>query len=225
MTVQSFLNLVMRDLQVIYSGQGPSSDQSNEAFSTLNEILASWSFEGLLVPTHAVTQFALTSGTNLYTLGVGATWVTAALPIKVKGAISSLTGIQKGMAVMPMGEFEMSIDNGIGVAAVLPSKMGIDNSAPMRNVILWPTPNNSSAVVQLSYWMPLTAFATLGDSVAFALPAFELAVRNELTLRLADMYHMPVTQIMLQNAQSSKMALTRIDPAEPPTEGVVPKAA
>ncbi len=224
MTVQSFLNLALRDLQVIFSGQAPSSDQSNEAFSVLNEILASWSFEGLLVPGHAVTTFALTAATSLYTMGVGATWVTSALPIKVKGAISSLTGFQKGMQVMPMGEFEASIANELGATAVLPSKMGIDNSAPMRNVILWPTPNNSSAVVQASYWMPLTAFSTLGDSVAFALPAFELAVRNELVLRLADMHRVAVTPSMITNAQSSKMALTRIDPAEPPTAGVVPKS-
>lgn len=223
MTVQQLINLTYRDLQVTLSGQTPSSDQSNEAFSTLNEIIASWSFEGLLIPGHAVTTFTLTAGTALYTLGVGATWVTAALPIKVKGAISSLTGIQNGMTVMPMGDFEASIKNGIGATAALPDKLGIDNAAPIRNVILFPTPNNSSAVVQLSYWMPLTGFATLGDTVSFALPAFELAVRNELALRLADMHHVPVTQTMTNNAQSSKMALTRIDPAEPPTAGVVPK--
>jgi hypothetical protein len=224
MTVQAFINLVYRDLVVIYSGQTPSTDQSNDALSTLNEILASWSHEGLLVPTHAVTTFALTAGTSLYTMGVGATWVTAALPIKVKGAISSLTGIQQGMAVMPMGEYETSIENGMGLTAVLPKKLGIDNAAPMRNVILWPTPSNSSAVVQASYWMALTAFATLGDSVAFALPAFELAVRNELAIRLAGMHQKPVTQDMIANAQSSKLSLARIDPSEPPTNPL-PKAA
>lgn len=226
MTVQAFINLVYRDLRVTYSGQTPSSDQSNEAFSTLNEILASWSHEGLLVPTHAVSSFAITAGqTSPITMGVGAAWVTAALPIKVKGATASLTGFQKGMQVMPMGDFEMSIANELGITAALPSKMGVDNSAPMRNVRLWPTPNNSSTVIEVSYWTPLTAFATLGDSVAFALPAFELAIRNELALRLADMHHVPVSQIMMTNAQASKMALMRIDPAEPPTDGIIPKGA
>jgi hypothetical protein len=220
--LQRFINLTYRDIGVIYSGQTPSTDQSNDALDTINEILGNWSQEGLLVPTHAVTSFALTAATAGYTMGVGGTWVTSDLPIKVKGALSSLTGFQQGLEVVPMGEFEASIANAIGATATLPTRMGIDNAAPLRNVRLWPTPNSSSAVVEVSYWMPLTAFVALTDTVAFALPAFELALRNEAGLRLANMHKCPVTQDMLLAAQASKTALMRIDPTEPPAQAAQP---
>lgn len=218
MTLQRFLNLTFRDINIMYPGQTPSTDQSNEGMDTLNEILANWSHEGLLVGSHAVTSFALAAGTSAYTFGVGATWVTAALPIKVKGAVSSLSGFQQGVTVMPMGDFETSIANAIGATAALPAKMGVDNAAPIRNVRVWPPPNSSSAVVEVSYWMPLTPFAALSDAVAFAMPGFELAVRNELALRLSTSFQKPVTPEMIANAASSKAALARIDPAEPPTQ-------
>jgi hypothetical protein len=224
MTVQQFLHGIFRDLVVVYPGQTESVDQSNEALLVLNEILGSWSHEGLLVPGHAVNTYSLAAGTSAYTLGVGATWSTAALPVKVKGAMSSLLTFQHGVQVMPMGDFEMSIANELGVTAGVVTKMGVDNAAPNRNIRVWPTPNNSSALIEVSYWMPLAAFATLGDTVAFALPAFELAIRNELALRLAHMHGIPVSQDMMSNAQSSKLALTRIDPSEPPTDGMTNKA-
>ncbi len=218
MTAQRLINLALRDLKVILSGQAPSTDQSTDGFDTLNEILASWSHEGLLLPTHVVSVFSLTSAQRNYTFGVAANWATTALPVKVTGALAELTvtggAFQHGLQILPMGEFESSIANEIGRAAVLPLKLGIDNSAPLRNIRLWPTPNNSSATIEIAYWIPLTAFATLGDAVAFALPAFEVAVRNELTLRLAAMYEIPLTPDMTSNAQSSRAALARTDPAE-----------
>lgn len=229
MTVQQLVNLSLRDLDRIRSGQTPSTDESNDSLATLNEILANWSHEGLLVPTHTLTTFTLTGMTAAYTMGVGAAWVTSALPIKIKGAIASLGAFYQGVQILPMGEFEKSIQSGLGDTATLPLKLGVDNAAPQRNVRLWPMPNSSSAVIEVSYWTAMAAVA-LADTVAFALPAFEEAVRNELTLRLASMYLVPVTPVMMANAQASKLALTRIDPAEvaerPSAPGApVPQAA
>lgn len=218
MTIQQFVTLTLRDLEVVLSGQTPSTDQSNDALGTLNEILGNWSNEGLLVPTHALTTFAVSSGVPNYTMGItgaGATWVTAALPIKIKGAIASVAtgGFQRGVAILSMEAFEASVANPIGRTAALPEKLGVDNAAPLRNVRLYPTPNNSSALIEVSYWTAMAAVA-LSDTVAFALPGFEEALRNELALRLANMHHIPVNQAMLLNAESSKRALSRIDPGE-----------
>lgn len=228
MTVQQFINYPLRDLGQIYSGQTPSPDQSADAFNVLQEILGNWSQEGLLVATHVVTTFNLTSGTSAYTMGVGATWVTTGLPVKIKGAVASLTGFQRGLEIMNMGDFEASIRNEVGIAAALPTKLGIDDAAPIRNVRLFPPPNNSSATIEVSYWVPIALFTALTDTVssnaAFALPAFEQAVRDELTLRMAPMFRVPVTQTMMDNARSSKLALTRIDPSEPPALPEAPAA-
>jgi hypothetical protein len=213
MTIQQLITLSLRDTQVVWPGQTPSPDELQNGLDTLNETLDSWSNEGLLVPNHVLTQFALAAGTSNYTMGVGANWVTSALPIKLKGAIASLTGFQRGLEVLPMELFEASIDNAIGETSVLPLKLGIDNAAPQRNVRVWPTPNNSSAVIEASYWTPLASVA-LADTVNFALPGFQQAIQNELTLRLADMFRVAITPAMQMNAQNSKKALARLDPSE-----------
>ena len=225
MTVQIFINLALRDLgNNLFPGQTPSPDVSTEALNVSNEILGSWSHEGLLVPTHAVTSFSLTAGTSSYTLGAGATWNTSGLAIKVKGALASLGNFQGGVQVMPMGKFEASIQNGLGRTAVLPSKMGIDKSAPTRNVMVWPIPNSSSATILLTYWLPLALLVNLTDTLSFAEPAFELALRNELTNRMANSFRSPVTEAMAAAAQSSKAALATVDPSEPASAAEIAQA-
>ena len=224
MTVATLIYLSLRDIEVVYPGQLPSTDEITDGFNTVQEILGSWSHEGLLVPTHAVTVFALAAGTLGYTMGVGAVWATAALPIKIKGAIASVSGFQKGLTVLPMGEYQKLVANGIGETAALPALLGYDDAAPVRNVRLYPTPSNSAASIEVSYWTPITQFVTSGDTIAFALPAFEQALRNELTLRLAVMFNRPVTQAMAMNATASKMALTRTDPGEVPDQVAAPPA-
>jgi hypothetical protein len=223
-TVQQLVNLSLRDLNWIRPGQSPSTDESNDAFNTLQEIIANWSQEGLLVPTHAVTSYSLAANTNAYTFGVSATWATTGLPIKIKGAISSLSGFQQGLEIMNMGDFERSIANATARTDALPSRLGYDDAAPQRNVLLWPTPNSSSAAILVTYWVPMTPFVALTDTVAFALPAFEQAVRDELALRQAPMFPVPFNPMWAAKAQASKLALTRLDPSEIPGEQSVAQA-
>ena len=224
MTIQQLINGSLRDLEVILSGQTPSNDQSNDALNTLNDILGNWSHEGLLVPTHTLTSFSVIAGQVAYTMGVGGNWVTPSLPLKIKGAVSSLAGFQKGMAVVKMEEYQALLSDPIAETAALPVTMGIDNAAPLRNVRLHPTPNSSATLIEVSYW---TALASVGltDNVSFPLPAFQEAVRNELTLRLAPMHHVPVSQALVWNAASSRQALARIDPSEVTENPVQPVAA
>jgi hypothetical protein len=214
MTVQQFLYFPLRDIEIVFPGQTPSSDELNDSFQTLNDVLGNWSHEGLLVPTHTLTTFSLVSGISAYTMGVGGTWNTAALPIKIKGAVASVSGFTGPLQVLEMGDFEKLVSDPRGETAALPYLLGYDNAAPLRNIRVHHTPNNSAAVVEVSYWTPLTQFVALTDTVSFALPAFQQAIRNELALRLAVMFNRPVTQPMLANAQASKAALARLEPGE-----------
>jgi len=226
MTVPQLIYLCYRDIEVVYPGQTPSSDEQNDALDTLHEIFGSWSQEGLVVPTHTLTSFDLTAAQPNYTMGVGGNWDTTAggLPIKIKGAVSSLAKFQKKVTILAMGDFEKVVENGTGRTDTLPTILGVDNAAPLRNIRLFPTPNDSAAVIEVSYWtplsqwlVPLTLLVPITNAptpLSFPLPGFEQALRNELTNRLAVMFKRPVDQTMMGNAAASKSALTRIDPGE-----------
>jgi hypothetical protein len=214
LTVQLLVNQACLDIAIIYPGQTPSVDESNIGFWMLNEILGSWSQEGLLVPTHTLTSFALVAGTAAYTMGVGGTWNTAALPVKIKGAVASLSGFQKGLKILSMTDFQKLIADGLGETAALPMLLGVDDAAPQRNVRLHQIPNNSEATVEVSYWTPLTQFTLLTEDITFPMPGFYQALRDELTLRMAVTFKRPVDPNMMMNAKNSKSALARIDPGE-----------
>lgn len=215
MTVQTFVNLALRDIGRLWPGQTPSSDESTEGLAVANEIIGSWSHEGLLVPTHAVTGFAMSALTTGYTFGVGGTWVTASLPIRVKGARSINGNFSAPCRVLPMGQFDQEAPvNGAGRTVVLPMLMGVDNSAPTRNVRVYPPPAGAVTTMEVSYWLALAPLVNLTDALAFAEPAFELALRNELSLRMARSFNVEVTPAMLTLAAGSKSALARINPGE-----------
>lgn len=213
MTIQQLITLSLRDLQVVQPGQTPSADELQNSLDTLNETLDSWSNEGLLVPNHVLSVVNLSSGVDNYTLGTTGSWATTGFPIKLKGATAASSGFQKGIEILPMELYQASIENGTGLTATLPTKLGIDNAAPLRNIRVWPMPNQGFTPVTISYWIPLASVA-LGDTVSFALPGFQQAIQNELTLRLADMFRVAVSPAMQMNAQNSKKSLARLDPSE-----------
>ena len=49
----------------------PSTDQDDSGLEALNNMISSWSAEGLLVPYNTIESFALTVGKSTYTIGSG----------------------------------------------------------------------------------------------------------------------------------------------------------
>lgn len=70
-TARQIVQRALRSLAVIGQGQTLDAEQENDALYALNDMLASWSAEGLMVPNTELESFTLVSGTVSYTIGTG----------------------------------------------------------------------------------------------------------------------------------------------------------
>jgi len=211
MTVQDVINHALIDLGEIQPDETLNTPETNSAFLKLNLILSSWSLEGLTVYMHQVGNFTLQTGVIAYSMGVGGTWTTTQRPVKIKGATARATvsgggQIENGLTVLPMAAFEAAVKNPTARSDVLPSLLGEDSAAPLKNIRIWPPPA-AYASIEVSYWIPLTAFNALTDTVSFPAPGLELALIGELALTLAPGYGRPVTAELAGNVQRAKQRL------------------
>src|SRR5262245_30892551 len=91
-TVQEFVNSTLRLIGVIASGETPSTDESNDAFATLNQLLSNWSAAAVPVYQVARDVIPLTGAAN-YTIAVR--------PVKLKSAhITTTNGVSMPVEIV-----------------------------------------------------------------------------------------------------------------------------
>ena len=61
----------LKDIGVIASGETPTSEEAQDAFYMLNDILDQWSNESMMVYYKTEIVFPVTSGQTQYTIGPG----------------------------------------------------------------------------------------------------------------------------------------------------------
>jgi hypothetical protein len=211
MTGEVLITLALKDLGEISGDETPDTDEFTDGMYTLNHIIASWSNEELPTFQRVQTVFAYVVDTDAYTVGATGTWDTGATgtrPMKILSAVSYSGKFRRGMEVLPMGRFRSRIQNGTGITATLPDLLGFDNARPNINVRVFPMPNATSSI-ELEYWTALAALASKTTDIDYA-EGWELALRDELVLRLAPMYGKEASQTQIRNAQASKSAIAAI---------------
>lgn len=72
-TALSIIKSGMRKAGILSEVESPTSDQSADALETLNDILSSFSNDGLLVYAHTTENFSIYGGIGSYTIGSGGT--------------------------------------------------------------------------------------------------------------------------------------------------------
>jgi hypothetical protein len=230
MTVQDVITYALISLGEIQPNETPNTDENNWAFANVNLILSSWSLEGFTVYTHQISNFALQTGVISYTMGVGGTWGTTARPVKIKGATARSTVFENGLTVLPMAQFEAAVRNPTGRSDILPSLLGEDSAAPLKNIRIWPPPA-ANASIEISFWIPFTAFVSPADTVSFPEPGLELALIGELALTLAPGFGRPVNAELAGNAQRAKQRIialggqVEVGAVAPAAPAVAPAAA
>lgn len=113
------------------------------------------------------------------------------------------------------------------VNAPIPSLLGADTSYPLINVRVWPPPANTPGTIELGYWTPLAAFATVGDTVNLP-PGWELILRSLLAAWMFSQYGRPsMAQAIFQAADKAKAAILQQNtmPEQPPAMSTPDPAA
>jgi hypothetical protein len=231
--VSDILNQAFVNLRVIPSGGTVGNDMQVAAFARLNQLLANLSTEGAMCFNQVIQSFALLASTSTYTLGAAGTFATTGglRAQKVTGWRAISGDMAKGGAVLPLAEFgeasaakqqalaelyKMAVLEGViatvpaTLTAPIPSVLAADTSFPSINIRIFPPPPATGmGNVELAYWTPIPAFATVGDTVSLA-PGYEQMLTYNLAVFLYPEYgdrEQGLDPVLAQNAQQSKLAI------------------
>lgn len=85
----------LRSIGALGTGEQPDADSANEAFSMLNDMLAMWSNEHMLVYCQQEVMHELVAGTYIYTIGETGD-IGAGVTASMAGSIMTVTAIASG---------------------------------------------------------------------------------------------------------------------------------
>lgn len=230
--VSDLIDEAFIDLGMTQPGVSVSSATQTNAFRMLNQMLLNWSAEGDTVFGKVMQTFTLVAGTSAYTLGNGGTFATTGnlRAQKVTAWLGTAGNMREGGDALAMDEFaaacvaaqaslaalyaEAATE---GVVTTVPSPLvapiplvvGCDTAYPLINVRVFPQPSSSPGNLELAYWVPIVAFATVSDGLTGLPPGFEAAIHFNLAVELYPQYPRAggMSEVLLSRAQNSKAAL------------------
>jgi len=199
MTVRDIIEGSMRLLNAISTGQSASAVEAQDGLSALNQMISSWSTEGLTIFREAREEFDLVASQQIYTIGIGGNFNTSR-PISISNASFLSNGAETPVDI---------IDNQNDWANVIlkatesasPNAIYLDGSYPLNNIYVWPVPSMSTKLVLYSK-KPLTSFASVNDVISLP-DGYERAIRFNLAIEMAPEFGKEASSTVVAIAQES----------------------
>lgn len=210
MTVRDLINASMRVIGVLASGETLSANEQTDAFNLLNDMIDNWSTKGFLVYDRVRETFALTSGQQVYTMGVGGNFNTSR-PQLVETVLIVDTSVTPTVEI-PIDLIEKDEWDSIPIKALQgtwPTKVFIDNANPLMNLNFWPIPGASKSV-GLRSWKPISEFSSVNTTISLP-PGYQLALRYSLAVLLAPEYGKPITPELAEMAAGATADIKRMN--------------
>lgn len=209
------LDVIKRAMRLVgaYSiGETPSADESTDALSALNAMLASWANSGLMLYTIGTDTIPMVVGTSQYTLGPTGTVVTTR-PTRID-ASSYVTYQTVSYPVQILTREQYSSIPFKTQNGTLPMALFYEPAYPNGTLTIYPVPSDATVSLILKSWKPFTAFSALTDTIDFP-PGYEECFAYNLAVRIAPEYQQPVKAEVAALASSSMKALKRTNTEVP----------
>lgn len=197
-TVNDILTSALRKGGIITMEETPSSSMLNNALSAMNNMLDSWSNDGVNVFARTWVNYTLTAMQSVYQIGTGAADFNTPRPSAIVSAYIRIGNVDRPVAVINDEIYadQIAVKN-IGGP---PKWLNYDNAYPIGNIRLWPEAATSYQLfMQLE--APLANYA-LGDTVDLP-PGWNRAIIFNLADELCGDYGQDTPQSVLRIAQKS----------------------
>lgn len=198
MTVQQLIDKALVLIGVIAPGETPATEERNDAFDALNNLVANWSAQQLPLFSVQLDTVTLT-GAASYTL--------ASRPMRIKSAqVLAANGTAQAPALIDaVGWAGVSDKTRTGVFAEV---LYCDYGYPSAVVTLSPRPG--AGTLEIYSYKQLTEFASLAEVIDLP-PGYERALRYALAIDLAPEYGRTVTPEIAGSAQEAKNAIAQLN--------------
>lgn len=217
-TPLSLITLALKDIEVLGVGQTAKSEDTNDAFTTLNQMIAEWNRKRWLVFRLVSTGFTSTGATS-YTVGPGGNYNLSPRPARLESAfLRQLIQSPPNQVDIPLELIQSREEYDrirLKQLTSIPAYVFYDPGFPTGTLYPWPVPQTTIYQVFITTMAVLAAFATLTETVS--LPAeYEAAIRYNLGARLLAQYGVPDKPAVLRQAKLSLNTLRQANAAITP---------
>lgn len=190
----------MRLLGAIAAGETLETNELNDAFLVLNQMISSWNTEGLSLVGRNRQMVPLTLGQNSYSLAIR--------PIKIEAASAAISGIDSPIEIVDSVGWESVPEK--AMTSVYIRKLFCDYLYPNSSISIWPTPRIAGTLEMVVY-ATITQFSAVTDTVDLP-PGYEMAVRYNLAMALLPEYpRSQIDQSLPAQAQMYKASLAQLN--------------
>lgn len=200
-TALAIITKAMQKAGILTKNENPTADEASDALDSLNDMLASWSTEAMLIYARVWESFTVGGGVASYNIGTGQTFNTTRPMLIADSYVRFPTGSDSMVSIINDENFAM-IQNkdALGV----PNRLNYNTSFPTGIINLWPVPSTNYSLFILSE-KQLTEFA-LNDTVL--LPAgWKRALIYNLAVEINPEYGQPLPVEVAKIASESKGAI------------------
>ncbi len=208
MTVLQLIILAMKQAGILGVGQSLLAEDSNDAFSLANMMLAQWAVRRWLV--YGLQDTALDStGAESYTLGAGGNF-NIPYTDHLGGAyfrFLNATGTQQpDFPLQVITAYEDYARIRLKTLSTWPNYVFYDAAYPLANVYFWPIPQAAMYQLHVLTKQPLTAFSGLTQTINLP-PQYQEAILYNLGIRLRTHYQLPADPMLNKLAADALQTL------------------
>lgn len=210
MTVRELIASSLRLLGAVAPGEGIEASEATEGLSALNQLVDSWSNEGLMIFAITEEEFALTANDQEYTMGSGADFDTTRPQRIEKARIKDETqtpAVSLPVEIITVEHWAELTQK--AVESSYPYQIYVEYGYPNATIRLYPKPTRSDKLVLFS-WKPLTTFGNLDTTISLP-PGYERALRYNLASELRPEYGRAVDPGIESKALEAKQVLKRMN--------------
>lgn len=195
MTVRRLIQRTLRLLNVTAQSEDPDAPEMQDAFETLNDMIASWNREGLMLFRTLRQEFPLTANTASYTIGSGGVY-SVERPDRIDRA-SYMLGSGTSELELPMEILKTALDWSTVVlkntASSVSLRLYYDPTFPLGTIYVHPIPSVNGTMT-LYLWGRLTQFDALTDDIELP-DGYARAIRYNLAAEIAPEFAVPLDSI------------------------------
>ena len=209
-TANDIINRALRSLSVIGQGEPADADQAADALVSLNDMVASWANESLMLFQVSQDQITLTPGKADYTIGEGAYDKNTVRPLSIEQAFVRLNGADYPVKIVDRQRYESIV---LKTAQTnIPQWLYYDTGFPASTIRLYCVPSMALTLFVDSL-KPFASFASLSDVVSLP-PGYERALRLNLAVELMPEYQVRNDKIDMM-ARDAKAGIKRVNYTPP----------
>lgn len=201
-TARAIIKRAMQRAGVLTKNESPASDEALDALASLNAMLSSWSNDSMLIYTRVWESFPTIAGISEYTIGAGQDFNTIR-PLQILSAFIRQDRTDYPLSIISDEIYYTFIRDKLEQSR--PEFLCYDNNYPTGKIRLWAVPDTAYTLHLLSE-KELSQF-TIDQEVALP-PGWELALVDNLAVRLCPEYGQQVDQVLYSQAKESKASIS-----------------